>query len=275
MQAKKTGFPKGTGYILGDHLMDSDYSGKTFLASEMRETWDKFWVHRTEWEPKHPQLTLKGVKDKQSVRPVRPRSEILIGVNTILQSETFDSASWTKTNATVTANSIAASNMQITADSLVDDSTNGEHSVEQSAVIAPTAAMIASVEAQLGSQIYLLIKAYETGDSSNRINVWFNLSDGSVSSATNSGTATGAAGRIELRSSQGVFWYRCTALGTPSTSGTSTTTVLQATNSDGGTSYIGDGSAAIYLWGALSHAGDSPGNYVVTTDTAVSVTGGF
>lgn len=270
---KHTGELKG--YKIGDWKMDSDYSGKTFLRSQMRKTWDGYWVHKDEWEPKHPQLSLKGVKDKQAVKPVRPRSEILIGTNLLLQSETFDNASWTKTNATVGADSIEASDGQTTADSLIDDSTNGEHSLEQSATIAPTAPLIASVEAQLGSQIYLLIKAYETGSSSNRINVWFNLSDGSVSSATNSGTATGATGRIERRSARGVVWYRCTALGTPSTSGTATTSVFQATNSDGGTSYVGDASAAIYLWGALAHAGDSPGNYVVTTTSTVDVSGGF
>lgn len=260
----------GDHFKVGDYWMIDDLSGFKMRRSEARKTWDGFWVHKDNWEAKHPQLSLKGIKDKQSVKPVRPRpTEVFIGVNLFLQSETFDNSSWTKTNSTVTADSITASNGQDTADSLVDDSTNGEHSLEQSASLSPQSALTVSVEALKGSQAFLLIKAYETGDSSNRINVWFNLSDGSVGSASNSGTATLAAGRIERRTINGDVWYRCTATGIPSTSGTATTGVFQVTDADLGTSYVGDSSAALYLWGAYCKAGN-PGNYLKTTTATIS-----
>lgn len=250
--------------------MIDDLTGEKMRRSEARKTWDGFWVHKDNWDAKHPQLSVKGRKDIQAVKPVRPRPEdTFVGVNLLLQSEVFDNSSWTKTNATIVADSIASSNGQTTADSLVDDATNGEHSVEQSATLSPAAALSVSVEAKKGSQTWLLIKAYETGTSGNRINVWFNLSDGSVGSATNSGTATGAAGRIERKTISGDIWYRCTATGTPSTTGTATTAVLQATNADTGTSYAGDSSAALYLWGAYAKAGN-PGNYIKTTTSTIS-----
>ena len=40
---------------VGDYLMTSDISGRVFYASEMRKQWDGAWVHRSEWEPRHPQ----------------------------------------------------------------------------------------------------------------------------------------------------------------------------------------------------------------------------
>jgi len=268
-----TSLTHGDHYKKGDWWMIDDFSGEKMRRSEARKTWDGFWVHKDNWEPKHPQLSLKGIKDQQSVKPVRPRpDEFFIGVNLFLQSETFENASWTKTNSTVVADSIIASDGMTTADSLVDDSTNGEHSIEQSSVLSPQSALTVSVEARKGSQSFLLIKAYETGNSSNRINVWFNLSDGSVASATNSGTATLAAGRIERRtieSNNDDIWYRCTATGIPSTSGTATTGVLQVTNVDLGTSYAGDSSAALFLWGAYDKGGN-PGAYIATTTSTVS-----
>jgi len=253
--------------------MISDLSGEKIRRSEARKTWEGYWVHKDEWEEKHPQLSLRGLKDKQSVKPVRTRpADVFIGENNLLRSEEFDNSKWTKTNATIVADDIAASNGMDTADALVDDATNGEHSVEQSVSVTPQGAFVASVEALKGSQTYLLIKCYETGNSSNRINVWFNLSDGSVSSSSNSGTATGASGRITSRSIGDDKWYNCSALGTPSTSGTATTVVFQVTDVDGGTSYVGDSSDALYLFGGAAHAGDSPGNYVKTTDTVLSTT---
>jgi hypothetical protein len=268
-----TNLTHGDHYRKGDYWMIDDLTGEKMRRSEARKTWDGFWVHKDNLEPKHPQLSVKGIKDIQKVTPVRPRpDETFIGENFLLQSETFDNASWTKTNSTVTADAIAAPDGQTTADALVDDTSNDDHSLEQVTTLIPTSALVASVVARKGSQTWLLIKVYETGDSANRINVWFNLSNGSVETKTNSGTATGAAGRINRMSVNGDIWYRCTLLGTPSTTGTTATVVYQVTDSDGGTSYVGDDSAAIYLWGAYALTGSSPSNYVKTTTSTVSNT---
>ena len=268
-----TALTRGDTYKKGDWWMIDDISGEKIRQSEARKNWKGQWVHKENFEIKHPQLSVKGKKDKQSVKPVRVRPPIVfIGVNLLLQSETFDNASWTKNNATIVADSIKASDGQSTADSLVDDGTTSEHSVEQSAILTPQAKVSVSVEAKKGSQTWLLIKANETGDSSNRINVWFNLSDGSVGSATNSGTASGAVGKIERRTiMQGddEIWYRCTVTGIPSTSGTATTAVFQSATGDLVTAYTGTSVAALFLWGASAKDGN-PGNYLKTTTSTIS-----
>lgn len=61
---------------LGDHLVISDISGFKHLASEMRKLTGEqagLIVHKSEWNPEHPQLHIKGREDKQQVSPVRVR----------------------------------------------------------------------------------------------------------------------------------------------------------------------------------------------------------
>lgn len=56
----------------GDNNAICDRCGKPFKASELRKTWDGLWVCRGDWEPRHPQDFVRGVKDDQSVRVSRP-----------------------------------------------------------------------------------------------------------------------------------------------------------------------------------------------------------
>ena len=61
-------------YIAGDYNVISDYSGQKLKRSECRFTWDGFLVGKSEWEPKQPQLDIKGRDENISVRDARPRS---------------------------------------------------------------------------------------------------------------------------------------------------------------------------------------------------------
>jgi len=61
---------------LGDNNVISDISGFKHKASEMRKlsgTQKGLLVHRSEWNPAHPQLKIRARKDNQSVRDVRDR----------------------------------------------------------------------------------------------------------------------------------------------------------------------------------------------------------
>ena len=62
-------------YLRGQHNVISDDSGQKFKSGEMRMTWDNKLVHVSEWEAKHPQLTIRPRSDKQSVRNARPRQD--------------------------------------------------------------------------------------------------------------------------------------------------------------------------------------------------------
>ncbi len=61
---------------LGDHWVISDISGFKFPASEMKKLTGEqagLLVHKSEWNPAHPQLKIKGREDDQSVTNVRLR----------------------------------------------------------------------------------------------------------------------------------------------------------------------------------------------------------
>ena len=60
-------------YIAGDYNVISDYSGQKLKRSECRFTWDGWLVGKEEWEPKQPQLDIKGRDEKIGVPDSRPR----------------------------------------------------------------------------------------------------------------------------------------------------------------------------------------------------------
>jgi len=61
---------------LGDHWAISDISGFKFPASEMMKLEGEqtgLLVHKSEWNPEHPQLRIRAKEDDQSVKNVRLR----------------------------------------------------------------------------------------------------------------------------------------------------------------------------------------------------------
>ena len=63
---------------LGDHWAISDISGFKFPASEMKKLTGEqagLLVHKSEWNPAHPQLKLRAREDNQTVQNVRLRPD--------------------------------------------------------------------------------------------------------------------------------------------------------------------------------------------------------
>ena len=61
---------------LGDHWAISDISGFKFPASEMKKLTGEqagLLVHKSEWNPEHPQLKIRAREDDQSVTNIRLR----------------------------------------------------------------------------------------------------------------------------------------------------------------------------------------------------------
>jgi len=54
-------------YRRGDHNAISDISGQKFKRSQMQVNWKGQLVARDEFEPKHPQLTIRGRSDDVSL----------------------------------------------------------------------------------------------------------------------------------------------------------------------------------------------------------------
>lgn len=62
-------------YIAGDHKVKCDQCALVYMRSECKKTWDNLLVCDECFDPKQPQLNIRGYADKQSVRDARPPAE--------------------------------------------------------------------------------------------------------------------------------------------------------------------------------------------------------
>lgn len=76
-------------YIPGDNLLISDRSGRVMRRSEARVQWNGLVVHESEWEPRHPQEFVRGVKeDIVAPEPRRPASRLGL-CDPVFESDVF------------------------------------------------------------------------------------------------------------------------------------------------------------------------------------------
>jgi hypothetical protein len=171
--------------------------------------------------------------------------------NLLSQSETFDNSSWTKASLTVAANTISAPNGTLTADTLIEDTSNSVHRIFNNVAV--------SVSTSIASTYSVYLK------SAGRTRAWvrdndllgalFNLSTGTIVS-----TDSGVTASI---TNVGDSWYRCTI--TKVSSSVSGRIVVYLDNGTSDT-YIGNGTNALYIWGAQLVEGAYPLEYFPTTD---------
>lgn len=61
-------------YKPGDWNAICDECGFKFKGSELRKRWDGYMVCKDDWEPRHPQDFVRGVKDSQPLPWTRPEA---------------------------------------------------------------------------------------------------------------------------------------------------------------------------------------------------------
>ena len=177
--------------------------------------------------------------------------------NLLTYSEQFDNAAWTKTNSTVTANTIVAPDGTLTGDKHIPDSgaTIGAGAtatrVYQSPSLTSGTAYTLSIYAKAGEYDELELAVI----TSPIVSATFSLTLGTVVSGT--GTTITAVGN---------GWYRCTLTFTA----TSTGAIQIRWSSGSSTVSTGDGYSGIYIWGAQLEAGAFPTSYIPTVASQVT-----
>lgn len=171
--------------------------------------------------------------------------------NAQVMSSEFNDGEWLKLGVTVSTDAEVSPDGTTTADKIVEDTSTGTHRVLTNIGIATSSgvAYTASVYAKgAGRNLRLTNNNLSGAD--------FDLTNGTVS-----GTGT-----IEPAYLLGSGWYRCSITRTPGT----TDRIVAYLTSGGSTTYTGDGTSGIFLWGAQHEAGSNATSYIPTTTAAVT-----
>ena len=182
--------------------------------------------------------------------------------NLVLQSETWNNASWTKNASTVEANQIASplDLSAFTADLLKEDNTNAEHWVRSNNITASLGQTFTmSFYAKAKERTFIKANFLNSGVVS--YNVWINLSNGAITSKNANLTVT-----TELI---GSGFYRITL--TAQAAATTLNLLVALATGDANNSYAGDGSSGAYVFGAQVEQDNFVSNYIPTVGSTVSV----
>lgn len=181
--------------------------------------------------------------------------------NLFLQSQTFETASWNKNNATVTADATTAPDGTTTADALADTASSSSHFISQSVALSAVQKVVISLYAKANTLSRLLIRE----NSITGAFVSFDLSSGTI--LATSGAVTGSI------TSVGDGWYRCAivqGIGTTGATSYGVFTLPAGGSTFANATYVGTGQS-IYVWGAQSEIvtyQTAPSTYVATTAAA-------
>lgn len=175
--------------------------------------------------------------------------------NLALRSEVFDNASWTKADSTIVADAAVAPDGTATADRLVETATTAAHVVYQPVAVT-AAAHTASFYLKAGERTWAYVRfAIAAGQGA-----WFDLSNGVV--------GTVEAGITATISNAGNGWYRCAV--TITTTAASWFPQVNTATADNVSSFLGDITKGIYVWGAQVELGGAASSYIPTTIAAVT-----
>jgi hypothetical protein len=172
--------------------------------------------------------------------------------NLLLQSQTFDNASWTKSNSSITANAATAPDGTITADKEIPANGVAGTYIAQgfSATSGTTYTYTVYAKASEFSELRLLGESGAFGSNTTGV---YNLSTGVASVAAGSPTVS--------MTSVGNGWWRC--VWTATATATTTGSVQQRINT------TGDGTSGLFIWGAQLSVGPNALDYTPTTTAVV------
>lgn len=216
------------------------------------------------------QTNAKNTTFRQSITPVaKAVNDVWIDLgstNLIRYSEDYTNGAWSKVRCSIVKDAIAAPAGSGKAQKLVESTDDGEHYVDQYPNIDPTRPFTRSLYVKAGERAKLQIKVFCRNNTGTFGGVVFDATSGAFS-APGLSKGTHSYGAVPL--SDG--WWRVIYTAQFTTSDTSI--ILRTQVYNGSTTYAGDGTSGIYVWGQQLEALAGAGRYIPTGNDAVSTVG--
>jgi hypothetical protein len=176
--------------------------------------------------------------------------------NLLQFSEQFDNSYFTKGASSITANAAISPSGYQDADKLVPDTSNAIHSVYRSS--QPITGGTYSVFAKADGYNWILLTSHSSLSPAAR-GAFFNVGNGTIGTA-----AAGINAKIE---NYGNGWYRCSI--NEGVSASSLWTVIP-TNADKVTTFEGNGTDGVLIWGGQNEQGSYATSYIPTLGASVT-----
>jgi hypothetical protein len=62
----------------GQHLVQSDLTGRIFYSADARKLWNNLICHKDEYEERNPQDFIRARNERQAIKDARPRATIFL-----------------------------------------------------------------------------------------------------------------------------------------------------------------------------------------------------
>jgi hypothetical protein len=172
------------------------------------------------------------------------------------RTQEFDNAWWSKVGSTITANQVIAPDGTLSMDKLVENTANSAHGVQaSSSAVASGLSYTFSIYAKASERSFIRI----TGNAAGLVGAaFYDTSTGNV--------GTVAAGTTATMDNVGNGIYRCNFTRT-TTSASNVEFLVSVTSADNVSSYLGDGTSGIFIWGAQLELGSTATNYQHVIDS--------
>lgn len=191
--------------------------------------------------------------------------------NLLLQSAEFDNASWVKSRATVTANATTSPSGGVNACKLIEDTATGTHRIYQAAAkSAVSLTRTFSVYLKAAERTLVSIRVTDNNETVVAA-ASVDLSVGTVAAPTISGGSSISTATSSI-TFVGNGWYRCVITATFDATILNPAAFVSLRDGAGLTSYTGDGTSGIFVFGAQWEDGSFATSYIPVGATTAGAT---